>query len=112
MTITERTKTLEKIRNYKEEHNIGLTLRDIFKYPEGSDSPAITHYQHRLIVGKAANLIGSMSRRGATEEELERAIKYSIVAIDAMKYHLDYKRAYEELGIPALVNKYMEVKFK
>lgn len=57
-------------------------------------------------IGPAANLITDMSIKGATIDELVRATKYSMVAVDAYKHGLDYKLAKQELGIDALKEKY------
>lgn len=41
-----------------------------------------------------------MTLRGADEDELARAVKHSMVVIDAEKHKLDYKRSEQENGIP------------
>jgi hypothetical protein len=43
---------------------------------------------------------------GAPHSEIERAVKHSMVVIDAEKHNLDYKRSSRENGIPALMKKY------
>lgn len=57
-------------------------------------------------MGRITNLITDMSIKGANPEDLTRAVKYSMVVIDAPKHKLDYKRAYKELGIDELKAKY------
>ena len=57
-------------------------------------------------MGRVSNLITDMTLKGATTEELTRAVKHSMVVIDAEKHNLDYKRSYEENGIAALKKKY------
>lgn len=58
-------------------------------------------------MGKISNLITDMTLSGgATEEELARAIKHSMVVIDAEKHKLDYKRSEVENNISALTKKY------
>ena len=57
-------------------------------------------------MGKASNLISDMTLRGATDAELTRAVKHSMVVIDAEKHKLDYKRSAEVYGIDALKKKY------
>ena len=39
-------------------------------------------------------------------DEIARAVKHSMVVIDAEKHHLDYKRSAQENGIAALKEKY------
>lgn len=57
-------------------------------------------------MGKVSNLITDMTLRGASEDELARAVRHSMVVIDAQKHKLDYVRSYEENGIAALKQKY------
>ena len=57
-------------------------------------------------MGVISNLITDMTLEGATEEELARAVKHSMVVIDAEKHKLDYKRSYVENGIAELHKKY------
>ena len=47
-----------------------------------------------------------MTLRGASEEELARAVKHSMVVIDAEKHKLDYKRSERENGIQELKEKW------
>ena len=57
-------------------------------------------------MGKISNLITDMSIGGADVEEICRAVKHSMVVIDAEKHHLDYKQSYVDQGIGALKKKY------
>lgn len=58
-------------------------------------------------MGKISNLITDMTLSGgASDEELARAVKHSMVVIDAAKHKLDYKRSEVENNIQALKNKY------
>lgn len=57
-------------------------------------------------MGSVSNLITDMTLKGATPEELARAVKHSMVVIDAQKHKLDYIRSEEENGIKALKAKY------
>ena len=57
-------------------------------------------------MGKVSNLITDMTLRGASEDEIARAVRHSMVVIDAQKHKLDYIRSYEENGIAALKAKY------
>lgn len=59
-----------------------------------------------LEMGKISNLITDMTLKGAEPEEIARAVRHSMVVIDAPKHGLDYKRSYEENGIAALKKKY------
>lgn len=57
-------------------------------------------------MGIISNLITDMTLRGADEQELARAVKHSMVVIDAEKHKLDYKRSERENGIPELKQKW------
>ena len=58
-------------------------------------------------MGKISNLITDMTLSGgATDEEMTRAIKHSMVVIDAEKHKLDYKRSEVENNIAQLKSKY------
>ena len=63
----------------------------------------------QIEMGKISNLITDMTLKGATEDELARAVRHSMVVIDAGKHKLDYKRSEEENGIKALKRKYQGV---
>lgn len=57
-------------------------------------------------MGIVSNLITDMTLRGATEDELARAVRHSMVVIDAEKHKLDYKQSEIDNGIAALRRKY------
>lgn len=58
------------------------------------------------IMGEASNLITDMTIRGASDDKILRAVKYSMVTIDAEKHHLDYKQAKKDFGIQALKDEF------
>ena len=57
-------------------------------------------------MGKSSNLITDMTLKGATEDELARAVRHSMVVIDAEKHKLDYKQSEADNGIASLKKKY------
>lgn len=58
-------------------------------------------------MGVISNLITDMTLSGgATDEEMARAVKHSMVVIDAAKHKLDYKRSEAENNIDELKRKY------
>jgi hypothetical protein len=57
-------------------------------------------------MGKVSNLITDMTLKGATQSELARAVRHSMVVIDAEKHGLDYKRSELENGIASLKKTY------
>ena len=60
----------------------------------------------QLEMGKATNLIADMSIKGANNEELARAVRHSMVVIDAPKHDLDYQASFKQNGIAQLKAKY------
>lgn len=72
----------------------------------GKEYKLMGKQQTQTEMGKISNLITDMTIAGATESELARAVKHSMVVIDAEKHHLDYKSSYEDNGIAALKHKY------
>lgn len=57
-------------------------------------------------MGVISNLITDMTLKGATPDELARAVRHSMVVIDAEKHKLDYKQSEVENGISSLKKKY------
>lgn len=57
-------------------------------------------------MGKVSNLITDMTLKGATQDELARAVRHSMVVIDAEKHGLDYKQSEIDNGIASLKRKY------
>lgn len=60
----------------------------------------------QMEMGKISNLITDMTLAGASQDELARAVRHSMVVIDAGKHKLDYKRSEQENGIDALKKRY------
>ena len=57
-------------------------------------------------MGDVSNLITDMTIKGAKPDELARAVRHSMVVIDAEKHDLDYKRSYVDNGIASLKKTY------
>lgn len=60
----------------------------------------------QMEMGKISNLITDMTLGGATPDELARAVRHSMVVIDAAKHKLDYKQSEIDNNIAALKAKY------
>lgn len=78
----------------------------IHEYPATEGMTALTEHNKQMEMGKISNLITDMTIHGASQAELARAVRHSMVVIDAVKHNLDYKRSEEHNGIPALRAKY------
>ena len=57
-------------------------------------------------MGIISNLITDMTIKGATEEQLARAVRHSMVVIDADKHNLDYMQSYYDNRIEELKQEY------
>lgn len=73
--------------------------------PEGTFK-RMTKAQTQTEMGKVSNLITDMTLRGATESEISKAVRHSMVVIDAEKHKLDYRQSEKDNDIPALKKKY------
>lgn len=60
-------------------------------------------------MGRVSNLITDMSIKGAPHDEIVRAVKHSMVVIDAEKHALDFKGSEEAHNIKALREKYQPI---
>lgn len=82
----------------------GLEDFDPNSFYVGHDT--ITPKAKQMEMGKVSNLITDMTIKGATTDELARAVKHSMVVIDSEKHQLDYKASEAQFAIPALRKKY------
>lgn len=62
------------------------------------------HKQQQM--GKVSNLITDMTIKGAKEDEIVRAVRHSMVVIDAEKHNLDWKASEIDNGIKELKARY------
>lgn len=75
-------------------------------YRNGKEFPLMTKVNTQHEMGKISNLITDMTIIGSTDEEKARAVRHSMVVIDAEKHHLDYKQSEKDNGIRELKLKY------
>ena len=75
-------------------------------YPGMPETSKKNGFNKQMEMGKVSNLITDMTLKGADDEELARAVKHSMVVIDAEKHNLDWRRSARENGIPDLKRKY------
>ena len=74
------------------------------EYPERPGMKYMKNTQTEM--GKISNLITDMTLKGATQSELARAVRHSMVVIDAEKHKLDYKQSEIDNDIQSLKKKY------
>ena len=70
------------------------------------DHDTITPDYKQKQMGLVSNLITDMTIKGATEAEIARAVKHSMVVIDSEKHKLDWKQSEADNGIKALKKAY------
>lgn len=75
-------------------------------YPSYPGMKVMSEITKQREMGKISNLITDMTIKGATEAELARAVRHSMVVIDAVKHKLDYKTSAIDNGIDSLKKKY------
>ena len=73
-------------------------------YPGYEGMKSMTNTQTEM--GKVSNLITDMTIRKASTDEIVRAVKHSMVVIDAEKHGLNYKQSEIDNGIRQLKEKY------
>lgn len=77
----------------------GVEFKPMKNPATGSDST-------QMQMGIVSNLITDMTLRGATDSEIARAVKHSMVVIDAAKHGLDYRQSEKDNHIAELKTKY------
>jgi hypothetical protein len=74
------------------------------QYPEVPGMKYMKNTQTEM--GKISNLITDMTLLGANDQELARAVKHSMVVIDAEKHKLNYKQSEKDNNIAELKRRY------
>lgn len=72
--------------------------------PKGIPMMSKKYTQQQM--GRVSNLITDMTLQGASMDEIERAVKHSMVVIDANKHNLDYKKSEIDNDIKSLREAY------
>ena len=76
------------------------------EYPGTATSRRMTKRYQQIQMGVVSNLITDMTLQGAEPDELARAVRHSMVVIDAVKHGYDYRASYIDNGIRELQRKY------
>lgn len=80
---------------------------DDYKLPDDAPPVDMEHGFHKQKqMGSVSNLITDMTIKGAKDDEIARAVKHSMVVIDAEKHHLDWRQSERDNGIAELKTKY------
>lgn len=75
-------------------------------YPEYPGMKKISTRTKEIQMGDISNLITDMTIKGAPHSEIARAVRHSMVVIDAEKHNLNYKQSAIDNGIAQLKEKY------
>ena len=81
-------------------------LKDFSPNKYAVDHDTISQKNKQTQMGIVSNLITDMTIKGATEPELARAVRHSMVVIDSWKHKLDWKQSAKDNGIAALQKRY------
>ena len=108
MSITEAMEAKRKwdlIQNMKEEIGEETLKNDqqVYVCPRYEN---LSENAHRLLTGKAYNLVFRLVNLGGTREEIDRCVRFFFIMLDARKHRLDWRKAKKELGISELEKKY------
>lgn len=104
--------TVLAIPNGKKEIKVSPSLTSLQNF---SPSDAYPGYEGMAVIkpknkqaemGKVSNLITDMTIKGATTDEIARAVRHSMVVIDSEKHKLNYKQSYIDNNIADLKVKY------
>lgn len=92
------SKTLDGLKDFDPQ-------RDYKAYP-GMPEVKGSGFHKQQQMGNVSNLITDMTIKGATPDELARAVRHSMVIIDAEKHNLNYKQSAIDNNIAELKKKY------
>lgn len=94
------TPALEGLKNFDPQRS----------YPGYPGMKPMTARTKAFEMGDVSNLITDMTIKAASPDEIARAVRHSMVVIDAEKHKLNYKQSAIDNGIPALKEKYQGAK--
>ncbi len=91
-----RSKAFESLKNFDPKES----------YPYYDGMKVMSDKAKGKYMGDVSNLITDMTIKGASPDELVRAVKHSMVVIDSPKHKLNFRQSYEDNGIAELKEKY------
>ncbi|MBP5594211.1 MAG: helix-turn-helix domain-containing protein [Pseudobutyrivibrio sp.] len=83
---------------------VGFDTKEAYPYVEGMK--VLTKKDTQMEMGKVSNLLTDMHIKGADDHEIAKALKHSMVVIDAAKHKLNYKQSEIDNQIAELKAKY------
>ena len=108
------TKALDGLKDFDPKTAYGSTVKIeggkevYYSNATGRKFTPMTESYKQKQMGIVSNLITDMTLRGAADnaDEIARAVRHSMVVIDAAKHKLDYKQSEKDNGINELKKKY------
>lgn len=101
------TNELEGLKGFDAKMEYGTTkVGDDYYNKYGEKINVMKNTENEM--GKISNLITDMTILGANDEEKARAVRHSMVVIDAAKHKLDYKQSEKDNNIEELKQKYQK----
>lgn len=109
------TNALEGLKNFDPKTEYGSTKKiengkEVYYNNTGTKFKPMPKSQTGKQMGIVSNLITDMTLRGAPESDITKAVKHSMVVIDAAKHKLDYKQSEKDNDI-ALLKKRWQPKY-
>lgn len=87
----------------------GFDPKSAYPIPKGDTTiPRMSKKNTQTEMGKISNLITDMTIHKAPDSEIARAVKHSMVVIDAEKHGLNYKQSERDQGINELKARYQK----
>jgi DNA-binding CsgD family transcriptional regulator len=77
-------------------------------YPAYEGMPKMSARTKQLKMGDVSNLITDMTIQGAPHHEIARAVRHSMVVIDAEKHNLNWRQSAKDNGISELKTRYQK----
>ena len=108
------SRSLKELKNfdphvYQVSENSPVNIHEIDKTTGKlvNTGKTIKNRQMQTQMGIVSNLITDMTIKGASDSEIARAVKHSMVIIDSEKHRLDYKQSARDNRINELIKEYM-----
>ena len=101
--------TVYVLPNNNRKIKVGKSLDDLKDFNPNKyqvDHKTISPKNKQTQMGVVSNLITDMTIKGASDSELARAVRHSMVVIDSQKHKLDWKQSAKDNGIAALQKRY------
>ena len=76
------------------------------EYPMYPGMKVMTSREKGLQMGKTTNLLMDITSMGASDSDIAKVTKHSMVVIDAQKHKLNWRQSYIDNDIPGIIEKY------